>query len=33
MHTRSDINARCRGKVLIKLLVFIQDLALSQAVS
>lgn len=33
MHTRSDINARCRGKVLIKLLLFVRDLALSQTVS
>lgn len=33
MHTRSDINARCPGKVLIKLLLFIQDLTFSQAVS
>lgn len=33
MHTHSDINARCQGKVLIKILLFIQDLALSQTAS
>lgn len=33
MHAHSDINARCQGKVLIKILLLIQDLALSQTAS
>lgn len=33
MHAHSDINARCQGKVLIKILLFIQDLALFQTAS
>lgn len=32
MHIHLEINARCQGKVLIKLLLFVQDLALSQLV-
>lgn len=33
MHAHSDINARCQGKVLIKILLFVQDLAVSQTAS